>query len=154
MICASLPVRRCVHALFLAAGAALAGCGGGGGGTLNMPISSLGGSQSPQAINATPVASAQIDAAVAKLDQLAGEVMQRSKIPGMAVAVVKDGQVVYAKGFGVRRVGSTERVDAGTVFQLASVSKPIAATVVAGLVGGNTVSWDTPAARPRPPESP
>ena len=146
MICAILPVRRCVHALFLAAGAALAGCGGGGGGTLNMPISSLGGSQSPQAINATPVASAQIDAAVAKLDQLAGEVMQRSKIPGMAVAVVKDGQVVYAKGFGVRRVGSPERIDADTVFQLASISKPIAATVVAGLVGGHGVSWDTPAA--------
>jgi CubicO group peptidase (beta-lactamase class C family) len=137
-------VRRCVHALFLAAAAAVAGCGGGG--TANLLVASPGATPSTQAINATPVASAQIDAAVAKLDQLAGEVMQRSKIPGMAVAVVKDGQVVYAKGFGVRRVGSPERVDAHTVFQLASISKPIAATVVAGLVGGHTVSWDTPAA--------
>jgi CubicO group peptidase (beta-lactamase class C family) len=137
-------VRRCAHALFLAAGAALTGCGGGG--SMNLSVAALGATPSPAPINTTPVASSQIDAAVAKLDQLAGDVMQRSKIPGMAVAVVKDGQVVYAKGFGVRRVGSPERVDADTVFQLASVSKPIAATVVAGLVGGHTVSWDTPAA--------
>ena len=143
MTCASTPVRRCAHALILAAGAALAGCGGG---SMSLPITAPGATASPAPINTTPVASAQIDAAVAKLDQLAGDVMQRTKIPGLAVAVVKDGQVVYAKGFGVRRVGAPERVDADTVFQLASVSKPIAATVVAGLVGGNTVSWDTPAA--------
>lgn len=71
--------------------------------------------------------------------------MRRSKVPGMAVAVVKDGKVVYAKGFGVRRIGSPERVDADTVFQLASMSKPIAATVVAGLIGSKGLSWDTPA---------
>lgn len=144
MIFATIPVRRGVHVLCLAAVAALAGCGGGG--STNALISSSGGSASPPPINATPVTSAQIDAAVAKLDQLAADVMQRSKLPGMAVAVVKDGQVVYAKGFGVRRVGSPERVDADTVFQLASMSKPMAATVVAGLVGGQGVTWDTPAA--------
>lgn len=136
-----ISMRLCMHALFLAAGAALAGCGGG---VVNVPTSSPG-TATPAPFNTTPVASAQIDAAVAKLDSVAGEVMRRSKIPGMAVAVVKDGQVVYAKGFGVRRVGSPERVDPDTVFQLASMSKPIAATVVAGLVGGNGVSWDMPA---------
>ena len=135
------PMRRCVHALFLAAGAALAGCGGGGGNTAD----SSPGTVTPAPYNATPVPSAQVDAAVAKLDGLATDFMQRSNIPGMAVAVVKDGRVVYAKGFGVRRVGSPERIDGDTVFQLASMSKPIAATVVAGLVSGNTVSWDTPA---------
>ncbi|HET7835561.1 MAG TPA: serine hydrolase [Variovorax sp.] len=141
MISASYPVRCCAHALFLAAAATLAGCGGGG-----TSPASLGASQSPPPINTTPVASAQIDAAVDKLDLLAADVMRRTKIPGMAVAVVKGGQVVYAKGFGVRRAGSPERVDADTVFQLASMSKPMAATVVAGLVGNQTVSWDTPAA--------
>lgn len=143
MICASHPARHCAHALILAATAALAGCGGGGGGS---SFASPAPTQSPPPINTTPIASAQIVAAVAKLDGVAAEVMRRSKIPGMAVAVVKDGQVIYAKGFGVRRVGSSERVDADTVFQIASMSKPIAATVVAGLVGNQTVSWDTPAA--------
>jgi CubicO group peptidase (beta-lactamase class C family) len=142
-------VRRCVHALFLAAGAALAGCGGGGGGGggggAAIPPASSSGTSTPGAFVATPIASAQIDAAVAKLDGLAEEVMRRTKVPGMAVAVVKDGQVVYAKGFGVRKVGSPERIDADTVFQLASMSKPIAATVVAGLIGTKGLSWDTPA---------
>ncbi len=139
----TLPVRRGAHLLFLAAGAALAGCGGGNGGA--MTVSAAPATTTPAPFNTNPVSSAQIDAAVAKLDGVAAEVMRRTHIPGMAVAVVKDGKVVYAKGFGVRRVGSPEPVDADTVFQLASLSKPIAATVVAGLVSGNSVSWDTPA---------
>jgi CubicO group peptidase (beta-lactamase class C family) len=132
----NLTVRRSAFALLLAASAALAGCGGGGGSSA---------APSPTPFNTASVPSAQIDAAVSQLDAMAADVMKRSNIPGMAVAVVKDGQVVYAKGFGVRREGSPELIDANTVFQLASMSKPIAATVVAGLVGRNTVSWDTPA---------
>ena len=57
----------------------------------------------------------------------------------MAVAVVHGGKTVYAKGFGVKDVsngdGPTNKVDADTVFQLASVSKPLGATVVAHQVG-------------------
>src|SRR5437868_13200574 len=118
-----LSVRRCAHVLLVAAVAALAGCGGGGSGGGGAAVFLPAASPAP--FDKTPVASAQIDAAVAKLDGLADEVMRRTKIPGMAVAVVKDGQVVYAKGFGVRRVGSPEQVDADTVFQLASMSKPM-----------------------------
>ena len=61
--------------------------------------------------------------------------MQRSGVPGVAVAVVKDDAVVYSKGFGVRRVGTNDKVDQNTVFQLASVSKPLGATVIARAVG-------------------
>jgi CubicO group peptidase (beta-lactamase class C family) len=52
--------------------------------------------------------------------------------------------MVYAAGFGVRRVGSSDAVDADTVFQLASVSKSVGATVVAHQVQLGVVSWDTP----------
>jgi CubicO group peptidase (beta-lactamase class C family) len=52
-------------------------------------------------------------------------------------------KVVYAKGFGVRDVNTKARVDADTVFQLASVSKPIGSTVVAELVGEGKISWDS-----------
>jgi len=148
MISASIFVRRRAHAFSLAAIATLAGCGGGGSGS-NL-AGSLLAAQSTQSVNTTPVPSEQIDAAVARLDQVAGEVMQRTKIPGMAVAVVKNGQVVYAKGFGVRRVDAQDRVDADTVFQLASISKSIAGTVVAGLVGDHGVSWDMPASAQLP----
>ena len=62
----------------------------------------------------------------------------------MAVAVVHGGKTIYAKGFGVRDTEPAEKVDPDTVFQLASLSKPIAATVVAHQVGAGAISWDTP----------
>jgi len=88
-----------------------------------------------------------VEQAVAQLDAQITDLMEISSIPGMAVAVVHGGAVVYAKGFGVRVVGSTEPVDADTVFQLASMSKPIGATVVAGLVGEGLAAWDAPIRR-------
>lgn len=85
-----------------------------------------------------------VQSAIRKVDGLAASLIEESALPGMAVAVVHDGEVVFAKGYGVREVGKPEPVDADTVFQLASVSKPIAATVVASEVGKGTVAWDTP----------
>ena len=85
-----------------------------------------------------------VDNAVAKLDGIADELMKKSGIPGMAVAVVHGGKTVYAKGFGVRDIKTGEKVDPDTVFQLASLSKPLSATVVAHQVGVNAIGWDTP----------
>jgi len=98
----------------------------------------------PPFISAIAISDAQIDAAVAQLDGLADTLMKQTGIPGMAVAAVKDGKTVYAKGFGIRRVGAPDKVDANTVFQLASLSKAVAGTVVAHEVGAGTVSWETP----------
>src|SRR3954469_17515927 len=70
------------------------------------------------------------------------EGMQKTGVPGVAVAVVYRNEVVYLEGFGLREAGSEAKVDAGTVFQLASVSKPIASTIVAALVGNHEVDWD------------
>jgi CubicO group peptidase (beta-lactamase class C family) len=55
--------------------------------------------------------------------------------------VVYKDQVVFAKGFGVRVLGNPVAVDANTVFQLASVSKPVSSTVIAAVVGDGNVSW-------------
>ena len=86
--------------------------------------------------------------AVAQLDRIGDELMKDAGIPGMAVAVVHGGKAVYTKGFGVKDVRDGDdpknRVDADTVFQLASLSKPLAATVVAHQVRENAISWDTP----------
>jgi len=70
--------------------------------------------------------------------------MKKSGIPGMAVAVVHGGKTVYAKGFGVKDVRSGDKIDPDTVFQLASLSKPLSATVVAQQVGQSAIGWDTP----------
>jgi CubicO group peptidase (beta-lactamase class C family) len=86
----------------------------------------------------------QVDHALASLDGLVTDAMDRTGVPGVAVAVVHHDQVVYSKGFGVREVGRPETVDPDTVFQLASVSKPLASTVIAGVVGQGVIGWDDP----------
>ncbi|AQV94380.1 serine hydrolase [Cupriavidus necator] len=91
-----------------------------------------------------PVPEAQITQAIAQVDKLAADLMASSGVPGMAVAVVRGNQTAYAKGFGRRLVTDPAPVDADTVFQLASVSKPVGATVVARQVGRGGISWDTP----------
>jgi CubicO group peptidase (beta-lactamase class C family) len=98
----------------------------------------------PPEVSAVPIPDGQIDRAIGELDALAAATMRRSGIPGMAVAVVRDGRAVYAKGFGIRKAGAPETVDADTVFQIASLSKPVTATMVARQVAAGVVGWDTP----------
>ncbi len=91
-----------------------------------------------------PVPEERIITAVSTLDDLGQDVLTRTGIPGLAIAVVHDGRTVYARGFGIRATGRPERVDADTVFLLASLSKPVGATVVATQVDGGRVAWDSP----------
>ncbi|MEV0945595.1 serine hydrolase [Rhodococcus sp. NPDC049939] len=104
----------------------------------------------PAAVAGIDIPNGQIDDAVGRLDELANDLMGSSGVPGMAVAVVHDGQTVYANGFGVRAIGTDQAVNADTVFQLASLSKPVGATVVAGQVGNGVIDWDTPVASTLP----
>lgn len=76
-----------------------------------------------------------------KFDALASQMFQESGAPGASVAIVYKGKVVYSKGFGVRKAGESARVDADTVFQLASCSKPVSSTAVAALVSQGKLDW-------------
>ena len=87
------------------------------------------------------VTSEQVTHTVQEVEKLAQKQIDQNAVPGLAIAVVFQDKVVYAKGFGVRDVNTKARVDADTVFQLASVSKPIGSTVVAELVGEGKISW-------------
>lgn len=102
----------------------------------------------PPLVPAMALPAAAVDNAVSQLTRIAEELMDSSGIPGMAVAVVHGGRTVYAKGFGVKDVRAGDkldnRVDRDTVFQLASVSKSLSASVVARQVGAKAISWDTP----------
>jgi CubicO group peptidase (beta-lactamase class C family) len=88
------------------------------------------------------VTPARVQSAIAKLEELANETLNRTGIPGIAIAVVHQDQAVFKKGFGVREAGKPERIDADTVFQVASVSKPITSTVMAALMGDGRIDWD------------
>jgi CubicO group peptidase (beta-lactamase class C family) len=63
-------------------------------------------------------------------------------VPGVAVAVVKDDEVVYLGGHGVRRVGEPGKVNENTIFQLASVSKTFTAASLGVLVDEGKLGWD------------
>lgn len=95
-------------------------------------------------VHAQEATPARVQAAVAQLDGIVEQLMDRSGVPGIAIAVVYQNEVVSLKGYGVREAGTTAPVDADTVFQLASLSKPVASTVVAGVVGEGLVTWDDP----------
>lgn len=98
----------------------------------------------PNEVAGVDIPAGRVDDAIGKLDGLVDDLMKNSGIPGMAVAVVHDGKVAYAKGFGVTDVRTGVTVGTDTVFQLASLSKPVGATVVAHEVSENAVTWDTP----------
>ncbi|MGF1426599.1 serine hydrolase [Kitasatospora sp. LaBMicrA B282] len=93
---------------------------------------------------AAQLSQAQVSGALAQLDGVVQNAMQHTGVPGVAVGVVYQDKAVYTKGFGVRQVGKPDQVDADTVFQLASVSKPLSSTVVAQAVGQKVVGWDNP----------
>ncbi|UIJ72495.1 serine hydrolase [Aurantimonas sp. HBX-1] len=106
---------------------------------------------SPATLLAAPVAPVpplldrqQVDAAIGRLDDVVESAMAKTGMPGVAVAVVYRDEILYAKGFGLREVGRPELVDTDTVFLLASVSKPITATILARLVGDRLFEWDDP----------
>lgn len=96
----------------------------------------------PTPLSAQTATTEQVTAALAQLEQLAEAAISDGSVPALAIGVVHDDKVVFLKGFGLREAGKPEKVDADTVFQIASMSKPISATVVAALVGDGTVSWD------------
>ena len=137
--------KRAATAAIVAVLLTLTGCGPGQ--PVSSPPSTLSDAP-PYEVSGLDIPSSRIDDAISKVDGLAGDLMKSTGIPGMAVAVIHGGKTVYAKGFGVKDAskgdGQDNKVDADTVFQLASISKSVGATVVAHEVTDNVVTWDTP----------
>src|SRR5512141_3031627 len=77
-------------------------------------------------------------------DAYVAGVLKAFTVPGVAVAIVKDGRVLLAKGYGVRRLGDPAPVDARTQFGIASNTKVFTATALAMLVEEGKVEWDAP----------
>jgi CubicO group peptidase (beta-lactamase class C family) len=80
-------------------------------------------------------------------DALVARAMKTFEVPGMSIAVVKDGKVVLAKGYGVRKLGEPAAVDAQTLFGIASNTKAFTATALGLLVEEGKIEWDAPVVR-------
>ena len=77
-------------------------------------------------------------------------VMKTFDVPGIAIAIVKDGNVVATRGFGVRKLGQPAPVDGKTLFEIASNSKAFTAAALAMLVDEGKLAWDDPVTKHLP----
>ena len=82
------------------------------------------------------------DAIIANIEATIGQVMQDWKIPGMGVALYKDGELLLCKGYGVKDLSTGAPVDAHTLFQIGSVSKSFTAAILAQLADEGLLGWD------------
>jgi CubicO group peptidase (beta-lactamase class C family) len=88
------------------------------------------------------VFSQTLDEKLKEIDAYAEKTRMDWNVPGVAVAIVKDDKVVFAKGYGVRELGKTERVDENTLFAIASNSKAFTTASLAILVDEKKLNWD------------
>jgi CubicO group peptidase (beta-lactamase class C family) len=79
-----------------------------------------------------------------KIDDLVKDAQKAFDVPGVAVAIVKDGEVIYLKAFGVKELGKTDPVTPDTLFPLASCTKAFTTTAMAILVDEGKMAWDDP----------
>jgi CubicO group peptidase (beta-lactamase class C family) len=59
------------------------------------------------------------------LERQIPELMKDAQVPGVSIAIIKDGELFWRRGFGVKNVASKEPVDTDAVFEAASTSKPV-----------------------------
>ncbi|MFN7137382.1 MAG: serine hydrolase domain-containing protein, partial [Thermomonas sp.] len=96
----------------------------------------------PEPVAATSTAPAPtFDAS--RFEAMAEALVANGRIPGLAMAIVKDGRIVSLRGYGVTDVRAPQPVDAHTVFRLASLSKSFAATMAGMLVNDGMLRWDS-----------
>jgi len=77
-----------------------------------------------------------------EIDFLVENTLQTFNVPGIAVGIVKDGKLVFAKGYGVSNIKTGQKVDANTLFGIASNSKAFTASALAILVDEGKINWD------------
>src|SRR5438045_3333354 len=79
-----------------------------------------------------------------RLDQIAAAELARQRIPGMAIVAIRDGRVIYSKGFGVTSTESKNPVTSDTVFRVGSMSKMMVATAAMSLSEQGRLRLDAP----------
>ena len=84
------------------------------------------------------------DDLLAEFEAYIVDAIERFNIPGAAVAVVQEDEIVYANGFGVRELGRDEPVTPETLMMIGSITKSMTTMLMATLVDDGLIDWDTP----------
>ena len=91
-----------------------------------------------------PTSAAESNNPFAEFDAYVHAAMGDFRVPGLSVAIVQDGKVVLARGYGVCHKGEDRLVDTETVFPIASVTKVFTATCLAQLLDEGKLKWSDP----------
>lgn len=78
-----------------------------------------------------------------QIDSVAEKTLSTFNVPGVAVAVIKDGKIIHSKGYGVRSIKTNLKVDENTLFGVASNTKAMTAASLGMLVDEKKITWDT-----------
>ena len=78
------------------------------------------------------------------INAIIADALDKWHAPGLAVAIVQQGRVIYLRGHGVRALGQAEPITPDTVFPMASCTKPFTSLAVAMMVGDGRMAWDEP----------
>ena len=81
---------------------------------------------------------------IKEIDDFIGQAMQAWNVPGLALVIVKDDQVLHSKGYGIREIGKPGKVDEHTLFAIGSNTKPFTTTAMGLLVQDGKLAWDDP----------
>jgi CubicO group peptidase (beta-lactamase class C family) len=90
------------------------------------------------------LAAAPLPVDAAAIDTLAKDALRAWQVPGLAIGIVRDDQVIYLKGFGLRELGKPEPVTPDTLFPIASCTKAFTTTAMAMLADEGKMAWDDP----------
>jgi len=93
-------------------------------------------------VGLTPLTAQEYDKILKELDTYANNAVKQWRVPGLSITVVKDGQSVFTKSYGVRTLGKPEKVNNQTMFLCASTTKAFTATAIAMLVDDGKLNWD------------
>src|SRR5688572_15379682 len=94
-----------------------------------------------------PAAAMAQEAPLQGIDDYINKALKDWEVPGLAIAVVKNDKVLFARGYGVKKVGDAAPVSEKTLFAIGSSSKAFTAAALGMLVDESKVKWDEPATR-------
>jgi CubicO group peptidase (beta-lactamase class C family) len=101
------------------------------------------------ALSSSGIARAQ-EAPLQGFDDYVNKALKDWEVPGVAIAIIKNDSVLYAKGYGVRKLGDPAAVNEKTLFAIGSASKAFTAAAIAMLVDEGKVKWDDPVTKHLP----
>ena len=102
---------------------------------------------SAQTVSPTPPTDTAVTRLQAELEPKIKEEIQQGHLPGFAIGVVRDGKLIYAKGFGVAKLGGSASITSKSLFHMASVTKTFVATAILQLAENAKIDLDAPVTR-------